>query len=108
MLDDLADYGAPVILFSGGKPIIRHDLLELIGYAKGKGLRAVISTNGTLITKEMARKLKKFGLSYVGISLDRAKRTPMTASAVSRAHLMLPSKASAIDIKVGLHFTIYK
>ena len=51
MLDDLADYGAPVILFSGGEPLMRHDLLELIGYAKKKGLRAVISTNGTLITK---------------------------------------------------------
>ena len=54
---------------------MRPDLLELIGYAKEKGLRAVISTNGTLITRDKAHELKKFGLSYVGISLDGLKET---------------------------------
>src|SRR3972149_5713671 len=61
MLDDIADYGSPVILFSGGEPLMRTDLLELISYAKQKGLRAVISTNGTLITRDKANELKKFG-----------------------------------------------
>ncbi len=70
VLDDLADFGAPSVLFSGGEPMMRHDLFELIEYAVSKGLRAVISTNGTLIDAERAAKIKDLGVSYVGISLD--------------------------------------
>jgi len=70
VLDDLAQFGVPSVLFSGGEPLMRQDLFELIEYAGGKGLRTVISTNGTLITKEKAAMIKERGVSYVGISLD--------------------------------------
>jgi Fe-coproporphyrin III synthase len=70
VLDDLAEYGVPSVLFSGGEPLTRPDLFDLLAYAVGKGLRTVISTNGTLITAEKARQIKKIGVSYVGISLD--------------------------------------
>ena len=70
MIDDLAAFGAPVLLFSGGEPTVRKDLLELVRYAVGKGLRAVISTNGTLIDDAKAAAFAEIGLSYVGISLD--------------------------------------
>ena len=70
LIDDLAQFGAPVLLFSGGEPMMRKDLPELAGYAVTKGMRAVISTNGTLITQQAAKTLKEIGLSYVGISLD--------------------------------------
>jgi radical SAM protein with 4Fe4S-binding SPASM domain len=70
VLDDLAQFGVPSVLFSGGEPLMRKDLFELIGYGIGLGLRAVISTNGTLIDVDTARKIKKEGISYVGISLD--------------------------------------
>jgi|GEM_PF-2296940 len=49
LIDDLADFGSPVILFSGGEPMMHPDLPELARYAVSKGMRAVISTNGTLI-----------------------------------------------------------
>jgi len=75
LIDDLAAFGSPVILFSGGEPLIRKDLLELAQYAADKGMRAVISTNGTIITKEVAVKLQKIGLSYVGVSLDGLEKT---------------------------------
>ena len=58
LIDDLAAFGVPVLLFSGGEPLVRKDLPELAEYAVQKGMRAVISTNGTLITPQMARKLK--------------------------------------------------
>lgn len=70
LIDDLAEFGVPVILFSGGEPLMRRDLVELASYAVDKGMRAVISTNGTLITRQKAEELKKVGLSYVGVSLD--------------------------------------
>ncbi len=111
MLDDLADYGAPVILFSGGEPLMRPDLLELIGYAKEKGLRAVISTNGTLITKDKALELKRFGLSYVGISLDGLKDTNDRFRGIPGAFdaaLEGIRNCLATGIKVGLRFTINK
>lgn len=70
VLDDLADYGTPSVLFSGGEPLMRRDLFELIRYAGEKGLRTVISTNGTLISREKAKQIKQARVSYVGISLD--------------------------------------
>ena len=70
LLEDLAEFGVPVILFSGGEPLLRHDLFELAGRATGLGMRAVISTNGTLIDLETAERLRDIGLSYVGVSLD--------------------------------------
>jgi radical SAM protein with 4Fe4S-binding SPASM domain len=70
VLDDLAEFGVPSVLFSGGEPLMRPDIFELIAYAVEKGLRAVISTNGTLITPDTAKRIKQCGVSYVGISLD--------------------------------------
>ncbi|MHC4566996.1 MAG: radical SAM protein [Planctomycetota bacterium] len=70
VLDGLVEFGVPSVLFSGGEPLMRPDLFELIEYASGRGLRTVISTNGTLIKADMAKKLKDYGVSYVGISLD--------------------------------------
>lgn len=70
VIDDLARFDCPSVLFSGGEPLMRPDLFELIEYAVGKGLRTVISTNGTLISEQTAAKIKERGVSYVGISLD--------------------------------------
>jgi radical SAM protein with 4Fe4S-binding SPASM domain len=70
VIDDLARFGVPSILFSGGEPLLRQDLFELIECAVGKGVRAVISTNGTLIDGKKAERIKRLGVSYVGISLD--------------------------------------
>ncbi|MDO8126106.1 MAG: 12,18-didecarboxysiroheme deacetylase [Candidatus Brocadiales bacterium] len=109
MLDDLANYGAPVILFSGGEPLMRGDLLELAHHAKSNGLRAVISTNGTLITREKAKELKSVGLSYVGVSLDGMKETNDRFRAVEGAFDMAVQgirNCLAEGIKVGLRFTI--
>jgi len=70
VLDDLAAFKVPVVLFSGGEPLMRQDLFALLEYAVTKGLRTVISTNGTLIEGEIARRLKDVNVSYIGVSLD--------------------------------------
>lgn len=72
VLDDLADFQVPGVLFSGGEPLVRSDLFDLAGYARGKKLHVVLSTNGTLIDREAAQKLKDHQFAYVGISLDSA------------------------------------
>lgn len=69
-INDLADFGVPVILFSGGEPLLRHDLFELASFAAEHGIRLALSTNGTLVTKEIADRIKKIGFAEVGISLD--------------------------------------
>ena len=69
-LDQLADYDVPVVLFSGGEPLVRPDLIDLVDYAADLGLRPVLSTNGTLLTPERAAALRDAGLEYAGISVD--------------------------------------
>ncbi|OGO38283.1 MAG: heme d1 biosynthesis radical SAM protein NirJ1 [Chloroflexi bacterium RBG_16_57_8] len=69
-INDLVEFGAPVILFSGGEPLARKDFFELAQHARSQGLRAGLSTNGTLITPDVAAKLKDIGFAEVGISLD--------------------------------------
>ena len=74
LIDDLSAFACPVIIFSGGEPLLRPDLPELAEYAVSKGIRSVISTNGTLIRKETAEKFKKIGISYIGISVDGLRK----------------------------------
>jgi Fe-coproporphyrin III synthase len=111
LIDDLAGFGVPVILFSGGEPLARKDLPEMAAYAVNKGMRAVISTNGTLITPQIAHNLKDIGLSYVGISLDGMEAMNDRFRGIQGAFV---SALKGIEncknagIKVGLRFTINK
>ena len=109
LIDDLAEFGSPVVLFSGGEPLIRKDILELICHAADRGRRAVVSTNGTLITRPLAEKLKEIGLSYVGISLDGLEKVhdafrgfPGTFQRVMGAI----RHCQDVGLKVGLRFTV--
>ncbi len=111
MIDDLADFGVPVLLFSGGEPMIHPRLVEYAEYAVKKGMRAVISTNGTLITKEKAEILKKIGLSYVGISIDGLEETHNKFRGIKNSYkkaMEAVKNCQAAGIKVGLRFTINK
>lgn len=111
LIDDLAGFGVPVILFSGGEPLVRKDLPELAAYAVQKGMRSVISTNGTLITPQVARTLKDIGLSYVGISLDGMEEINDRFRGVKGAFssaLKGIENCKKAGIKVGLRFTINK
>ncbi len=109
LLDDLADFQVPVVLFSGGEPLIRPDIFELIKYAASKKMRAVVSTNGTLITDDIAMKLKDAGISYAGISLDGLEETNDRFRGVKGAFaqsLQGVRNCQKHGVKVGLRFTI--
>jgi len=109
LIDDLAGFGVPVILFSGGEPLLRPDILELIEHARARGVRAVLSTNGTLITPESAVRLKAAGVAYVGVSLDGMRETHDGFRGVEGAFDLAMRgirTCLAEGIKVGLRFTI--
>jgi radical SAM protein with 4Fe4S-binding SPASM domain len=99
------------MLFSGGEPLMHPHFLDLCFYAKSKGMRAVISTNGTLITRELAKELKKVGLSYVGISLDGLEAVHdkfRGKKGAFKEAINGINYAKEAGIKVGLRFTINK
>jgi Fe-coproporphyrin III synthase len=111
LIDDLTAFGAPVLLFSGGEPLLRRDLLSLAKRAKTAGMRVVISTNGTLITEKAAHELHDVGLSYVGVSLDGLKTTNDLFRGVTGAFdaaLSGIKNCQKAGIKVGLRFTMNK
>ena len=70
VIDDLAAFQVPVLLFSGGEPFARPDIRTLAAHAKSKGLRVTFSTNGTLIDDDTADWIRDLGVAYVGISID--------------------------------------
>ncbi len=111
LLEDLAEFGSPVIIFSGGEPLMRKDLFELASRAVALGMRAVISTNGTGIDREVADHLRQVGLSYVGVSLDGMRETNDRFRGHQGAFdLALAGIRNCLQagIKVGLRLTINK
>ncbi|MDF9408047.1 putative heme d1 biosynthesis radical SAM protein NirJ2 [Pelotomaculum isophthalicicum JI] len=70
LVDQIAEAGFKIMIFSGGEPLMRDDIYTLLERAKEKGLRPVFGTNGTLISGEVARRLKESGAAAMGISLD--------------------------------------
>ena len=109
LIADLADFGVPVLLFSGGEPLLRGDLFKLGQYAVSLGIRTVISTNGTLIDRMMAKRIKEAGFSYVGISLDGLEETHDRFRGCRGAFRLALAGIRACQqegVKVGLRFTI--
>ncbi len=70
LIDEILEVGKPIIILSGGEPLMREDVLQIAKYAVTKGLRVVMGSNGTLITEETAAKLKNVPISRLAISLD--------------------------------------
>lgn len=108
-IDDLATLPVPVLLLSGGEPLLREDIYALAAHAAAQGIRPVLSTNGTLITPEVATRLREAGLQYVGVSLDGDEtvhdyfRGRQGAFAAALAGL---EKAREAGLKTGIRFTV--
>ena len=70
ILNQIAAAGQPIVILTGGEPLLRQDVFELARHGTGLGLRMVMAANGTLITSEMAGRIKSSGIQRVSISLD--------------------------------------
>ena len=111
LLSELVEVNCPVVLFSGGEPLLRNDLFELLAEARRLGLRTVISSNGTLIDSETAGQLAAAGVSYVGISIDGDEEFHDNFRQLKgsfKAALAGIENCKNAGIKTGLRFTITK
>ncbi len=109
LIDELSDFGIPSLLFSGGEPFMRKDLFTLLEYAAKKNVRPVISTNGTLIDRETAQRVKDSGVVYVGISLDGLEQINDRFRGVEGAFKRTMSgfdNCRAVNQRVGLRLTL--
>jgi radical SAM protein with 4Fe4S-binding SPASM domain len=109
MIEDLAAFNVPALLISGGEPLVRPDILDLADYATSLGVRVTFSTNGTLIDKEKAARLKKIGVTYVGISIDGAEeRHDLFRGRTGAFREAIRGIRNCRDagIRVGIRFTV--
>ncbi len=72
LIDDIASFSSPVLVLSGGEPLLRKDLFDVAQHGTDKGLRMCIATNGTLVTDEVCRRMRETGIKMVSLSLDGA------------------------------------
>ena len=72
VLDDIHSYASPVVVLSGGEPLLREDVFDIADHGTGLGLRMCMATNGTLVTEETCRNIKETGIKMVSLSLDGA------------------------------------
>lgn len=111
VIDGLAAFGVPVIIFSGGDPLLRPDLFDLIAYSKKMGIRPVLSTSGVTIDAGAARRIKDSGVLYVGVSLDGGQETNDRLRGVKGAFKLAIDglrRCRDLGLVVGLRFTMSK
>ncbi len=70
IIDDITSFARPVVVLSGGEPLLRKDVFEIARYGTDKGLRMCLATNGTLVTQDVCDKIKESGIRIVSLSLD--------------------------------------
>lgn len=104
-VDELIEY-KPIIILTGGEPLLRADVYDIAKYASGHGLRVVLATNGTLLTPDIAKKLKEVGIQRVSISIDGS--TGETHDTFRGEKGAFEAALRGIDIlkKAGLSFQI--
>ena len=110
VLDDLAAYHVPSVLLSGGEPLMRPEIFDFAAYAGKLGLRTVLSSNGTLIDREMAVRVRDAGFSYAGISLDGVEDTHDKIRGV-KGSFQKPLQAIRYlrdaGVRTGVRFTVH-
>jgi len=109
VIDDLKAFGVPVLILSGGEPLLRPDIYDISTYAKEKGFYVGLSTNGTLINGDNISRIAEMNYDYVGISLDGLKETHdkfRRKQGAFEASLHAARLCRDADLKIGLRFTL--
>ena len=111
VLDDMSSYASPVVVLSGGEPLLRPDVFDIAQYGSGKGLRMCLATNGTLVTEDICKKIKESDIKMVSLSLDGStaeihdnfRNSPGAFDATVKAAKLF--KENGIDFLVNSSFT---
>ncbi len=109
VMEDLRQYRVPVLILSGGEPLLRPDIYEISQRAKEKGFYTALSTNGTLINERNIQAIAAVGYDYLGISIDGLRETHDNFRRLQGAFdksMNAVRLCTAADIKVGLRFTL--
>ena len=109
VMDDLKAFGVPVLILSGGEPLLRPDLFEIAHRAKAMGFYTALSTNGTLIDDSNIERIAEVGFDYLGISIDGIRETHdrfRRKEGAFDASLAALRRCRELGIKVGLRFTM--
>lgn len=109
VMDDLRAFRVPVLILSGGEPLLRPDIFEIAAAAKAKGFYTALSSNGTLIDEAMAERVAAAKFDYVGISIDGIGVTHDRFRALDGAYVRSLAGIRACiarGVKVGLRFTM--
>jgi radical SAM protein with 4Fe4S-binding SPASM domain len=109
LVDEISALKPPIVLLSGGEPLMRKNVFDIIRACKSKGLRVGLSTNGTLIDKDMAEKIAASGVDYAGVSIDGREelhdglRGSKGSSASSWKAI---ERLNSLGVKTGIRFTL--
>ena len=109
LIDQFVALKIPALIFSGGEPLMRSDVCDLIAYASGKGLSCSLSTNGVLIDAKMANALAEMAVAYVGVSIDGPAHFNDGYRGLENAHeraLVGLRNAQAAGMKTGVRMTV--
>ncbi|MCS5562306.1 MAG: radical SAM protein, partial [Marinobacter nauticus] len=109
VMDDLKAFGVPVLILSGGEPLMRPDIFDISHRAKAMGFYVGLSTNGTLITEDNISKIAEVGYDYVGISIDGLETTHdefRQKKGAFKESMHAVALCKQAGIKVGLRFTL--
>ena len=106
LLDQIAEITKPIIILTGGEPLLRDDIFDIAAYGTQKGFRMVMAPNGTLVTEDVAKKLVAAGIKRISISLDGA--TARSHDSFRKVDGAFEGAINAMKIarKVGLDFQV--
>ncbi len=106
IIDDISGFSTPVIILTGGEPLMRPDLFDIIEYGRSKGLKMVIAVNGTLVDKDSAERLKASGIQRVSLSIDGKDRQSHDAFRAVNGSFDAVVRAAKTLTEGGLPFQI--
>lgn len=106
LIDDIVSFSSPIVILTGGEPLLREDIFEIAGYGKKRGLRMVMAVNGTLVNDSNANKMVESGIARISISIDGA--TPESHDQFRQVEGAFQGAMNGIKYakKVGMEFQI--
>ncbi|MBI4698467.1 MAG: radical SAM protein [Nitrospirae bacterium] len=106
VIDDISSYAKPVIVLSGGEPLLRKDVFDIARYGTEKGLRMCLATNGTFVTDDICAKIKESGIRIVSLSLDGASEEVHDDFRSQKGAFSGTVNAAKLFKKYGIEFII--